>query len=283
MLNDAQLDLLDKSGIKPLLIDDDSVIQKFSEDPMEVSEAQLLEIHNKYSNFIKGCRQVLTGLPSVLDAKYLEEFNVPDDKAVLRLRFTNQAEIKNVVNLNDWSKTWHTIARGFTMAVKKSPEDFEIINTDKGSVIIDLLLHLDTIQLVSDTVSSLADMTTSLIEMKAAWEGYKFIQSKFNEGTDHNESEYATKIAKEEKEIYEKVVEKLYNEGKIQNEDCKNELTAAVRELSKFNQKGGEMSCLPSSTDKTECKELNQNFYALSEKKIPELIEHKENKDVNDL
>lgn len=275
-LTTAQKEILTSSDMESYFIGEESLVQSLTDDFSKLSEPMLTELHRKYIYLCSAIKQTRNGFNNLLEDLHIHEQEIPDNKAVLRLRFKDQAEISNVVNLNEWSKSWYSIARGFSMAVKKSPEDFEIINTEKGSVIIDLLLHLETIQLISDAISSLADMSIKLIELKAALEGYKLIKSEFSNSEDSNEKEYTAKIDELEKGLYEKVVVKLLAENKFNNKDCKNELTSAIKELSKFNQKGGEMGCLPSSITKDECEELNKNIHLLNEKKLPELLEHKE-------
>ena len=56
-------------------------------------------------------------------------------EVIIRVRFTDEAGIYNVVDLKKWSSVWYDILRGFALAIKASPEDYKFVGGTKGSLI----------------------------------------------------------------------------------------------------------------------------------------------------
>lgn len=225
---------------------------------------------------IKSFRDLRIQMREVLQPEYLEAPNIPNNKCLTRLRFHNDAAIDNVVHLKDWSKSWHTIARGFSMAVNQAPEDFEIISTDKGSVIVDLMLNIEVVKLVTETLKSMAELAGELIALKMTIEGFHKLKGKVDDKTYQNMLEQVTEsVKKDEEELIEKVVEKLKEQNLVDNENCRNELISAIKELTKYNQRGGSIQCISSDENKITSEELNSNFKQLQEKSELKLIEDK--------
>ncbi len=225
-------------------------------------------------NAFKGLR---IQMETVLAPVYLDATDIPDNKCLTRLRFHNNAAIDNVVDLKDWSKTWHTIARGFSIAVNQAPEDFEIVSTDKGSVIVDLMLNIEVVKLVTETLKAMAELATELITLKMGIEGVKALKGKMDEKTYNTMLEQVTEnVRKDEEQLIENVVEHLKEQNLVMNEHCHNELVSAIKELTKYNQKGGSIHCISTNKNKTTSEALNSNFKQLQDKSELKLIEDKQ-------
>ena len=214
---------------------------------------------------------------NILKPEFLTEQPIPEGKCLARLKFHNEASINNVVNLKDWSKSWFTIARGFSMAVNQPPEDFEIVSADKGSVIIDLMLNIEVIKLITEAITSLAELATQIISIKIAVEGVKSLKGKMDEATYEKALKQATdSVKRDEEKIIEKVVEELKERKLVLNVQCNNELISAIRELTKYNQKGGSINCIASEVNHDICESFNLNYKQLQEKSELKLIEEKD-------
>jgi len=56
-------------------------------------------------------------------------------EVVIRVRFTEEAGIYNVVDLKKWSAVWFDILRGFALAIDSKPEDYKLVGATTGSLI----------------------------------------------------------------------------------------------------------------------------------------------------
>lgn len=239
-----------------------------------------------YSNELNAAHSkiapLITSLPYILSDDYLLPSAIPEGKYLMRLTFQEQASIDNLVNLKEWSKAWHTIARGFSMANDQSPEDFEIISVDKGSVIIDLALTLETITLINDTLSSFAELAINLTELYIALKSAKLLKDVITvELYEKVVKEAELNLTEKEINIVEKVVDNLEQNGRIKNKQSKNELTSAIREIVKFNDKGGDIKCISSTSKSNEedvkiIENLNKSFIKLKNKSEIKLLEKPE-------
>ena len=54
---------------------------------------------------------------------------------LIRVRFTADAGIYNVVDFKDWSAVWYDILRGFAVATGNAPEEFRFVGASSGSVV----------------------------------------------------------------------------------------------------------------------------------------------------
>lgn len=232
---------------------------------------------DRIAQAVNAFKSLRIHMENVLAPVYLEATDIPDNKCLTRIRFHNNAAIDNVVDLKYWSKTWHTIARGFSMAVNQAPEDFEIVSTDKGSVIVDLMLNIEVVKLVTETLKAMAELATELIALKVAIEGVKALKGKMDEKTYNAMLEQVTKnVRKDEEKLIENVVEHLKEQNLVVNEHCQNELVSAIKELTKYNQKGGSIHCISTDKNKITSKALNSNFRQLQDQSELKLIEDKQ-------
>ena len=227
---------------------------------------------------VSSFKAIRIHMAKVLNEQYLTTTSISETKCLTRLKFHNDAAINNVVNLKDWSKSWFTIARGFSMAVNQKPQDFEIIGADKGSLIIDLMLNIEVVKLITETLTSMAELATQLTALKMAIDGVKALKGKMDEDTYNKMLQQVTEnVTKDEKEIVQKVVEHLKNEELILDQTCQNELVSAIRELTKFNQKGGSLNCIANKENENISHSLNESYKQLQNKSKLKLLEDNEN------
>ena len=205
---------------------------------------------------------IVTTLPKLLTGDDLNQVKIPEDKSIMRLTFHKEASIENIVSLKDWSKSWHTIARGFSLANNFPPEEFEIVSVDRGSAIIELALNFETITLINEVLTSFADLATSLTELYLALESMKVMERVW--GKEKYETvvkETVRELETVELRIIDDVVSELENNKKITNLKAKNELSSAIRELINFNDKGGSIKCLTYKKDnEKQVESINASF-----------------------
>jgi hypothetical protein len=227
--------------------------------------------------------QIQSALPNIVPSEFINAIEVPSGKVLTRLTFHNDASIANVAEFHEWAKRWSFIARGFAMAVNQSAEDFEIVNADRGSFIIDLLVGAAAMKVLFESLKSLTDLAVSVTELRIKHKELEKLKQtvpaemfqQFSEASSQN-------IEKQESEIVDKVIANLKEQGLIETDKADNELAKAIKEVHKFNSYGGSMTCLASNDDQFDTetvKELNKSYKLLQSNSEIKLIEEKVVKD----
>ncbi|CAH6868612.1 conserved hypothetical protein [Vibrio chagasii] len=231
----------------------------------------------------KAFTQIQAALPTIVPTEFIDAIEVPPGKVLTRLTFHNDASIANVAEFHEWAKRWNFIARGFSMAVNQSAEDFEIVNADRGSFIIDLLVGAAAMKILFESLKSLTDLAVSVTELRIKHQELEKLKQtvpaemfqQFSDASSQN-------IEKQESEIVDKVIANLKAQGLIETDKADNELAKAIKEVHKFNSYGGSMTCLASNDDQFDTetvKELNQSYKLLQSNSEVKLIEEKVVKD----
>lgn len=221
--------------------------------------------------------QCVASLPNIVEEDLLSPVSVPEGKVLTRLTFHNEASINNVVEFNQWAKSWNFIARGFAMSVGETPETFEIVNADRGSFIVDLLVGAGAMKVLFEALKSFTDLAISVTDLTMKLQQMKGLKNAVSDDLyEQFVKEAKDSIEKEENDIIEKVIEQLKSKGLIQNPEANNDLAKAIREMHKFNTQGGSIACLSSNDDlfdEESVKQLNESYRQLQHKSGLKLIE----------
>lgn len=213
--------------------------------------------------------QARAALPIIVPNEFIKPNAVPEGKVLTRLTFHNEASINNLVDFNYWAKRWHLIARGFSIAIDQPVEDFQVVNADKGSLILDVLAGAWAMRLICESLKALTDLAISLTDLKTKLEHTKDCKELFPK------EEFETLLAAAEKrldekedEIVDNVVKTLQEKGLVTNGNAHNDLSRAIKEVHKFNSLGGSMTCLASNDDdfsSETIQQLNESYKLLQD------------------
>ncbi len=191
----------------------------------------------------------------------LGEYDAPDDdigddEVLVRVIFSNDASISNVVNLKEWSRQWHDIARGIAMMHNAPPEDVKIIGAGRGSVIIELVVNCGIAATIMTIVRQAFDIAKRYAEIKYIAERTRAAKIRNNRIASQIEAE----AEKEKNEAIEKIASKIKSAGKKKDGETSNALQRSVKNLVEFLSKGGELDwVIPEEEDETEdSAELNK-------------------------
>ncbi|OCH17130.1 hypothetical protein [Aliivibrio logei] len=251
-----------KMDLSTLSIDDKNILIKLGLnniilDPAFFSLSNLLltnesDLHTISARFISMSNIVKTAdanfrslkhtLPQLFEPKKPDDIN--PEKVFTRLTFHNDASINNVVNLKEWSSSWNTIARGYSMTLGKTPEEFEIISASKGSIIFDLLLNLETVNMIGETFNHIADFAFTMIEIKAALKGLSYFKKNDVQMYEDLKKKLDADMDKKRDSMADDIAQRLFDKHAIdkENNEVKVNLKHGVKELSKFVDKGGDVS-----------------------------------------
>ncbi|WP_305419958.1 hypothetical protein [Photobacterium leiognathi] len=230
-----------------------------------------------YSEASNSFSQCASSLQKIVEPELLAPIDVHEGKVLTRVTFHNDASINNIVEFNKWAKSWSFIARGFSMASGETPESFEIVNTDRGSFIIDLLVGAGAMKLFFEALKSFTDLSISIIDLKMKLKEIdKFKNVVSDDVYEQFINDAKEKLTLEENHIVERVINELNQKGLIKNLEAQNDLSKAIKEIHKFNTHGGSVKCLASNDDTfnhESIEQLNASYKQLQYKSEVKRIE----------
>ncbi|HGZ7314296.1 TPA: hypothetical protein ACOL2D_003690 [Vibrio parahaemolyticus] len=245
------IEVLEKLGLKYIVLSSATpYINKLSQraDLLEIAAyvSDSLEVlKNSNVHFIHFLNAFDVIFGPVLDIEGTDHHG----KVLTRVRFHNDALISNVVNLNDWTTKWNTIARGYSMALGQAPESFEVVGASKGSIIFDLLLDFETVKLFSETFNLLAETVFNVAEMYGAIKALEFMKGSnpdlHKQAVEHIKAEVEKSHDEMAEQVVDKLLKKLQQDGQNRiygNGEVKESLRRSVKELNNFLNKGGDIN-----------------------------------------
>jgi len=191
-------------------------------------------------------------------AAYLEAVNGldfgPDDVVAegglitIRVGFQNDVAINNVTDWKDTAKEWYDIIRGLSMACEERPEDVKVIGAATGSIILIMAGTAAFTALLAQISKHIAAAAKDVISVRMEVENLR--QKKLL--TKGMEVELK-KIEKEKTDNAVTAIEQLL-EGRVkgQNGDVSVALTASIKKLLTFSEKGGTVDFVAPDVDETE-------------------------------
>jgi len=192
------------------------------------------------------------------------------DDVIVRVRFSGEACISNVVDLKKWSTDWHDIARGIAMAHEIAPEEIRVIGARKGSIIIELAtaaLVAKTLSIIMLEILKVVERVLTIRKQAAEIRALNLSNTKLAQDID-------TAADEEKTNEVERIVNEVVKRVSLQNSsngDVQVALTSSIKKLVIFVEKGGAVDCvLPriddaaeeeaqTSTRRAELEELQQS------------------------
>jgi len=210
---------------------------------------RIQEILNKLNQGIQKSKQIQSGLSNCVSLEEYEE----SDEVLIRVAFTGQAEMRNVVDFKKWGSIWHEIGRGVAMAHNGKPEDVKVIGATKGSIIIELATNPAIATTASVIIFFALKLAEKVLNIRMKAEELKGLKLKNKKLI----SELEKEAENEKQDGIEEICDKLVSELKIDvNGDGEkvNALRKAVKDLINFVEYGGEVDFLLPEEAEVHCK-----------------------------
>lgn len=191
-------------------------------------------------------------------AAYVESMNNlefdPDDVLAeeglitIRIGFQNDVSIKNVTDWKESAKEWYDIIRGLAMACEESPEDIKLIGASTGSIILIMAGTAVFTALLAQISKHITTAAKGIIEVRIQIENLR----RATILNDAIEAELK-KIEKERTDGAVTDIEKLL-EGNVlvKAGDVSNALSASIKKLLIFREKGGTVDFVAPDVDETD-------------------------------
>lgn len=215
---------------------------------------KLEEAQSKVSNCVAKFAEIENGLKIFTSG----EISPEGDKALIRVTFTKDAAITNIVEMEEWSENWKHIIRGFTLVFGNRPEDIKIAGVSNGSLLLDLLANLKVAGALTSTLVGLATLAEKILKLK---DRAKEMRESDFEGKDEIAEKIEDSVEKEKEKAVNSVVVNIQNltinnygdnpQARMPG-DNQAALTTAAQKLIDFLERGGEIDIIPPEEKKAE-------------------------------
>ncbi|MGB9546042.1 hypothetical protein [Vibrio harveyi] len=221
----------------------------------------------------KHLENVAQLLPLVVDVQ-TELTPIPLGCASIRLTFREDASISNFVDFNSWAKKWFTIGRGFSLATNQKTQDLKIIGAGNGSIFIDVLGNLETLNMIGEATNHLLDIGLKVAEAYGLYKGVKELKERLPKESQAT-AEHMVDVAKKEFEdkkltLYTEAAEKMLDAQGGDREHVA-ALAKALRELDTYIKLGGNIAYLSISTNEDEDEEAMARM-CVNQKKLEHTV-----------
>jgi len=194
------------------------------------------EFSSKIANAQTTLSEIETTLSKSFSLKDDEE--LPEDSVLMRVYFQDGSAMNNINDFKKLGAAWYDIGRGIAMAQNRSPEDFNIIGAQKGSVIIEMAVFAGVATSVSTILLAGLKVAERVLEILKKAEELKTMKL-----SNKKIEQEIKKEADKEKEsgiqnILETAIEKIGLNAE-QEGDKVAALKKSITKLIDFTQKGG--------------------------------------------
>lgn len=200
----------------------------------------LQKITKAIESGVSRSNQIRDALKGVLD---LEDYELRQE-VLLRIKFSGNAPISNVVDLRNWADVWFDIGRGIAMANGVAPETVRVVGASRGSIIIDLAVIYGVAWTVSEIILMALEVAKRSLQVKREAEEIRALKLKNDRIVALIEDEIESEKKSRSEEIAQKMIEKL-ELSRNGNGDIVNVLEKATRRLVDFVERGGEVDVVP--------------------------------------
>jgi ribosomal protein S13 len=165
------------------------------------------------------------------------------DQVLVRVTFSNEAAITNVVDLKNWSGIWYDIGRGVAMINDASPEEIQVVGAGKGSVVIELAVAYGIGKTIAAVILEALKVAEKVVDIRRKVEEIKGL--KLSNSKIAKELQDAAGI--EKKKGIESITETITKVKRKKDGTEGDKVVAfdkAVSQLVDFLEKGGNVDCV---------------------------------------
>lgn len=236
----SQLHLLDQIEIKQHI--DEGGIKRINElltnaDTTYVRD-ELKAISNKIGQGVTIINAIKLAIDPILDDA---EITLDPEKILARVIFDHEATVRDFKQLEEWSRRWFAIARGFSAALGLVPEDVEIIGASDGSHVIKILVWATLATAIGKATTASLESLVEFQEFRNKSLEHRIMKDQHSQFTEKFEiiaMEYEDMAEKIKQDTVEAVIAKLEQEMEL-TRDTQGELRSGVKHLVDFFSQGG--------------------------------------------
>jgi len=205
--------------------------------------SSIQKIINEINLGLQKAENVQKGLENLVDLEEQEIENV-----LIRVTFTGNAAMSNIVDFKNWASTWHDIARGIAMAVNLAPEDVRIVGAKRGSIIVELAVAYGIAHVTSFIILKalqVADRVLGIRKKAVEIENLKLENKKLAKDIE-------AEAKKEKNSGLNNILNEVVKELKLKQDGEGDKITAldkSIKDLLDFVEKGGDVDFVMPESD----------------------------------
>jgi len=224
---------------------------------------EVQNIINDLKKLNTNIKQLKSSLGSLTEE--FEEEEVEEGKAILYLVFEEDASIKTIKDMEDYSKQWRRILSGFFKFAKEPQEDAKIYSIEKGSLILGLIGKVTLITLIARGTSEMLGIYKKVLEIKKAKlevENLELKNDKIKSGLKGLDEELKSLIEKKSQEVVKNLMKEYKGKSETDKQEVENHINISLRQIFDFVEKGGKIDFTDPNKkeDSKEKRELINSF-----------------------
>lgn len=228
---------------------------------------------------IKWANEVDQRLKDIVDEHTVE---LDRSSSLIRVHFMRNADISDVYDFKYQGKNWYTIGRAVSRVHGKAPQDVQIVNAGRGSIVLDLLADPVIVGTITTIVLGALKGIQMIQKMMLQQQELRklridtAIAEKQLSAAEKNMEEAITQVKDEAKRDIKETLEKELNLSQKAEGDqsIKTDLERAVDQLVDFMARGGDVEFIPPSEPEDEDEEdAGQDEYREQRAQIREAAE----------
>ena len=227
---------------------------------------KMQEIHQKLGDGINKLNKIKEGL----DGSVSQETYEVDNEVLIRVTFTGDAELTNIVEFRDWGKTWHDIGRGIAIAHNATPEQVKVVGATSGSIVIEMATLASIAGTVAGIIFSALKLAEKVLDIKKKAEEIKNLQLQNKKLANDLVKEAENEKEEGIKNISLEIIGEL-NINKSNDGEKINALDRSIKLLVNFIESGGEVDFILPENDEGE--DENEEDKPTDYKKLKDNIE----------
>jgi len=201
------------------------------------SAQKIQQIFQKINKGIDKSKKIKEGLDGCVSKERYEEEN----EVLMRVNFTGNAAMLNIVDFHKCGEIWLDIGRGIAVAHDSSPEEVKIVGATKGSIIFELAVARIIANTASNIVFKALEFAEKILNIRIKAEELRSLKLKNDKIARELEKEADNEKKGGIEEISAEIIKEIGLQKKDNVGDKINALKKAVEKLVDFIDRGGEV------------------------------------------
>jgi hypothetical protein len=263
-LTNEQLELLSRLGVASAVGLDgvnalDEILVKAGLD-ISTAWTMVSEARDRVQKGIERSNQIRKSLDGLID-QVDGALSLPR----IRVRFSGDAAISNIVDLKKWAGEWHDIGRGIAMSQGVAPEEISVVSAHRGSIIITLAASYGVVKIIAEILLRSLEVAQKTLDIKKTAEEIRSLRL----ANDKIAKELEDQISAERDVGIQKISGEIVAASSVSSDhgDRITALESSVKKLVSFLEKGGHVDLLLPEIEE----EANEEELSLQDREIKEL------------
>lgn len=235
---------------------------------------ELTAVINEFNSFRTKISQSIIAFNNLSvwnDIKIKPE--IPNGKMAIQITFKENASISNLQEMQSYADEWIKIVSAFYRLEDLIPEDVEVADVKRGSLIMTLLGKAAAVKKAAIAVKEILEVVKLVMDLKNLQTGVKNQEGEIGtEGAKQVDKVLKDAIMKKIESKSGEIADRLYKDSPASsnpnNGDVRNAVADALKRVMRFSENGGSVDFLQNDEDEKQNPEQTKLFNDIKEMKI---------------